>query len=444
MNISHHAKQLGFWESTPSPLDDGKKREKSKRTVLQEVKDVSSERKSKSLAEESDQLELFVTQGSVLVPNVTIFNDNLNTLANDTQRLSLLHSLEADSILRGKSCSPFYNELCSMIFKGLSLPTQTDSADLDLNWLGGYANKMNANSWFSITANFHQNKNSYQICCPSSIASVLGYTDLENTEKKSTQSYGTHPFKKSQNVPLNSLVKIPIFPCKELHVIWKQWLAAYRWVYNQCIQLFNSGNKLPKGISRDQYIQSLQKLSEWEWTQCLGKTRQEAVAEAESAIRQAYKALINKPKGERGKLLLRFRSCRNKSQAIQFKNDAYRDGTWFPSKVKGLLFCTAFGYEMPQNCNYGTELVYQRGQWFACFPRFVEVKGTGSDKVIAFDPGNRTFLTGYDGENILEIGKGDIGRVTRLCLHLDKLQRQKDKATGKTNKKLRYKRASRN
>ena len=40
---------------------------------------------------------------------------------------------------------------------------------------------------------------------------------------------------------------------------------------------------------------------------------------------------------------------------------------------------------------------------------------------MALDPGIRSFLTGYDGENILEIGKGDIGRIQRLCLHLDNL-----------------------
>ncbi len=136
---------------------------------------------------------------------------------------------------------------------------------------------------------------------------------------------------------------------------------------------------------------------------------------------------------------MKFRSCRDKSQAIQFKNDAYIGGTWFPNKVKGLLFCTAVGYQMPLECNYGTELVYQRGSWFACFPRVVKTPGTGSDKVIAFDPGNRTFLTGYDGENILEIGSGDIGRITRLCLHLDKLISTRVKAKGRANKKLRYK-----
>ncbi|NEQ41978.1 MAG: hypothetical protein F6K40_39680 [Okeania sp. SIO3I5] len=108
---------------------------------------------------------------------------------------------------------------------------------------------------------------------------------------------------------------------------------------------------MPKGKSLDQVIQSKQTLLENEWTKCLGKTRQEAVAEAEQAYKQA-KAANNGQSFQ-----LRYRSCRNKSQVIQFKNDAYRDGTWFPKKVKGMLFCTAIGYQIPRNCDYGTELV---------------------------------------------------------------------------------------
>lgn len=254
-----------------------------------------------------------------------------------------------------------------------------------------------------------------------------------------TRNYGRNPYKKSQKIQPNSVVKIPIFPSEELHKVWKQWLAAYRWVYNKCIEFFNLGLSLPKGLSLDQHIQNLQQFPHNEWTKCLGKTRQEAVCEAEQAMGQAKKAWLAKPKGERGLFEMRFRSCRDKSQVIQFKNDAYLNGTWFPSKVKGMLFCVAAGYQMPQNCNYGTELVYQRGQWFACFPLVRDVTENRSDRVIAFDPGVRTFLTGYDGENILEIGKGDIGRITRLCLHLDKLISKKAQATGKQNKKLRYK-----
>ena len=157
--------------------------------------------------------------------NATILNDNLNILANDIQRLNLFQKLEADSTLRGKSCVPFWNELCSAIFSRLSLPTLTDSADLDLNWLGGYAKRMDVHSWFSITANSVQSKSWLPICCPSSTVSLLGFTDSENIALLLDKSYGLNPYKKSQNVPPNSVVKIPIFPCKELHLIWKQWLA---------------------------------------------------------------------------------------------------------------------------------------------------------------------------------------------------------------------------
>lgn len=431
----HRQKQLGFWESIPSLSDGGRKKRKSKRTGLQEVKEGFSKKKSKDLLDMNRQLELFVTQESVLLPSATILSDKLNSCAQDTQRLSAFQRLEADSILRGSACLPFWNELSAAISTGLSWPTLTGSSDLDLNWLDGYVKSMTLNSWFSTTVSSVQNKNLFQICCPSSIASVAGFTDSENTENKLARSYGKNPFKKSQNVSPNSVVKIPVFPCKELHIIWKQWLAAYRWIYNKAIELLVGGFKSAQGNSLDQQLQAIQP----EWTKCLGKTRQEAVCSAQSAYRQARKVQAIKPKKERGAFKMRFRSCRDKSQVIQFKNDAYRDGTWFPSKVKGLLYCTAWGYQFPDNCEYGTELVYQRGQWFACFPKYVPVNGTGSDKVIAFDPGNRIFLTGYDGENILEIGKGDIGLLTRLCLHLDRMIGRKIKAKGKVNKNLRYK-----
>ncbi len=56
---------------------------------------------------------------------------------------------------------------------------------------------------------------------------------------------------------------------------------------------------------------------------------------------------------------------------------------------------------VPHQCEYGTELVYKRGKWYACFPQYIEPVNTGNYRVIALDPGVRTFLTGYDGENIL-------------------------------------------
>ncbi|MGK7900586.1 MAG: RNA-guided endonuclease InsQ/TnpB family protein [Hormoscilla sp.] len=377
----------------------------------------------------SHQLELFAIHGTEIIPNVTLLGNNLNLCANSIQNRKTFQKLSEGLILDNGNLTPFWNELSSRISNGLSLPTETDSVRYE-NWLNVYARAIESNSWFSATGSSVHGKSLFKIKCPASTDSILGTTVCE--EKKKSRKYGNNPFKKSQNIQPNSIKKIPVFPEPELHVIWKQWLAAYRWVYNQCIEFYNNNRALPEGRSLDQYIQQLQSEAKNEWTKCLGKTRQEAVCEAQSASRQSRKA-------NGGKGWLRFRSCRSKSQVIQFKNDAYRNGTWFPSKIGNLKFVVAKGYELPINCVYGTELLYQRGQWFARFPSYVPIVCTGSDKVIALDPGNRTFLTGYDGENILEIGKGDIGRLTRLCLHLDNLIGRKMKATGKVNKRLRYK-----
>ncbi len=348
------------------------------------------------------------------------------------QQRSSFKKLSNGLILDGDNFEPFRNELLSRISSGLSLPTPDNSTGSDENWLSTYVNTMGSSSWFSTRAVSVQSMSKYRICCPSEVASVKGYTAQSSIEKKKSMSYGKNPFKRSKNITPNSVLKIPLFPEPELHKIWKKWLAVYRWVYNQCVEFYNNGRALSERQSLDQYIQQLQNLPENDWTKCLGNTRQEAVCEAQNASRQSRQA-------NGGKCFLSFRSCKNKSQAIQFKNSAYKNGTWFRSEIRNLQFAIAKGYELPANCVYGTELLYQRGQWFACFPQYIREVTTGSDRVIALDPGNRTFLTGYDGENILEIGREDIGRLTRLCLHLDKLVGRKMKATGKVNKRFRYK-----
>jgi len=371
-------------------------------------------------------------QESKAIPNLTILSDKLNTGASNTRAQNLFQKLSSGSILDGENLSPFWNELSSRISSGLSLPTATDSVDLDGNWLSGYAKTMQSNSWFKTFSSSVQNKSKFKICCPSDVAAVVGYAASESISQKKTRCYGKNPLRQSNKPKPNNVLKIPLFPDRQQHLIWKKWLAAYRWVYNQCVEFYNQGRSLAPKQSLDQYIQQLQSLPLNEWTKCLGNTRQEAVCEALSASRQSRKA-------NGGKCYLRFRSCQNKSQTIQFNPGAYRNGKWFSTKVEGTTFAVAKGHELPPNCEYGTKLVYQNGQWFGCFPQHTPVRSTSSDKVIALDPGNRTFLTGYDGENVLEIGKGDIGRLTRMCLHLDKLIGRKIKASRKINKRLRYK-----
>jgi len=76
---------------------------------------------------------------------------------------------------------------------------------------------------------------------------------------------------------------------------------------------------------------------------------------------------------------------------------------------------------VPISCDQGTQLIKCKGRWFAVFPEPALITAGTSDNVIALDPGVRTFLTGFDGSKFLEFGAGDMGRITRLCQHLDNL-----------------------
>jgi putative transposase len=115
----------------------------------------------------------------------------------------------------------------------------------------------------------------------------------------------------------------------------------------------------------------------------------------------------------------KFRSCRDTSQAIKFNNSNFSQVPWYTKLTKGLSFPAA--EPIPISCSQGTQLVFARRRWFAIFPEPAQATPTKADGIIALDLGVRTFLTGFDGRKFLEFGNGDIGRITRLCQHLDNL-----------------------
>ena len=223
------------------------------------------------------------------------------------------------------------------------------------------------------------------------------------------------------------MLKIRLYPSKELHKVWKRWLAAYRYYYNETVVLLRciDGSVKISAESLDKLLQQIETIPDWV-REIPGHQRQEACFEAYDAFWRA-----KKDGGE-----AKFKSAKDTNQTIQFKNGNYKNGTWYCKTTKGLKFAT-IGQEVPLQCQYGTELVYRRGKWFGCFPEYKEVVPIGSSRVVALDPGNRTFLTGYDGENVLEIGKGDIGRIQRLCQHLDRLISRSTKTTCRQRRKMR-------
>jgi hypothetical protein len=79
---------------------------------------------------------------------------------------------------------------------------------------------------------------------------------------------------------------------------------------------------------------------------------------------------------------------------------------------------------------------------FCISKKLDKYNGPSQNKVIAFDPGMRTFFTRYDpGGIIVEVGKSDISGIYRLCNSYDKLQSKWSQPTTKHAKRYRCKKA---
>jgi putative transposase len=80
------------------------------------------------------------------------------------------------------------------------------------------------------------------------------------------------------------------------------------------------------------------------------------------------------------------------------------------------------------------------GRFFLCVPHTPPVRKNqaAGERVVAIDPGVRTFATCYDPSGtVFEVGAGDMGRIQRLCSHADKLASKITKAERKRRPRMR-------
>jgi putative transposase len=120
-------------------------------------------------------------------------------------------------------------------------------------------------------------------------------------------------------------------------------------------------------------------------------------------------------------------------------------------KSKEVIFLTFFGEEpiksaeeLPDKLEYDARLVKKRyGYFYLCICKKLDKYNSPlQNKIIVFDPGMRTFCTGYDPDGtIVKVGKSDISRIYRLCNSYDKLQSKWSQPTTKNSKRYRYKKA---
>ncbi len=296
---------------------------------------------------------------------------------------------------KSKSFLPYWNKSSHEMSEWLSLPTKTEWQDSALTNSNGSVSKIGVNSWYRGTQTLVQNqkwlKTSLQSCTTSAVDCTLG-----------------------ESINLKSK-KIRIYPIPELHKVWRKWLAACRYCFNQAIAMQRK-QRLSKLELRNKVMRG--DLPEWvKETPC--HIRQNAIFDAYRAFKASFNA--------------KFRSIRDYSQAIKFNDTNFTKGTWYSSLTKGLTFKAS---EAIPECNQGTQLLYCKGHWFSVFPVSVTLQPTDATGIIALDPGVRTFMTGFDGNKFIEFGSGDMGRITRLCQHLDDLMSRISQATKQRRKRM--------
>lgn len=420
--MSHQQMQLELWGSTNEPSDVGKRTVKSQRSEHQGAKDATT---SQHL-----QLSLFdplLSMPASQVPNKErIYNVNVSICNLNTLQQKLSQKLAEDSTTNAKSFSPYWNELCQEMSNALLSHTKTDSPDLGLiSSLGSVPNTL-AKSWFSTKLNYLPNGKWLKTSLPCSTASPPDYMGLESTNLKS--------------------LKIRIYPEPKLHQIWKKWLAATKYCYNQALAYLRKHGQVSKYDLRKLILNDAP-----DWVkECPYNPKDEAVLDA-------YEAFVKSRKhGTKQTEAGKFRSWRDTKRAIKFQPENYSSGTWYCNETKDFklkasepLPALEVEYQVKQkdksfktriryqSWDASTQLVYDKKRWFAVFP--VEFKRTESDQqtMIALDPGVRSFMTGFDGSKFVEIGNNDIAKIYRLARFIDRLISEKARLKGRQNKRQR-------
>lgn len=248
--------------------------------------------------------------------------------------------------------------------------------------------------------------------------------------------------------------KIKLNPSPEWKKRLTKWMGTSRWTYNRCLDLYKKGvckinktdfrskvvggwnhgepkkrtgkAKKKRGKKRGNWCRPRKTSKRGSKTSWVLETPFEI---RDSAMVDLYNAFVTnlkkKQKNPSHVFELNFRS-RKDVQVIKIPGSKIKDGYVFKrscgaEKLKGFEDWSSFT----------GEVVIQKdrvGNFYACVTEQSEiippsVKDPDNLRVVALDPGVRTFNTAVDSKGVVtEFAPKDVGRIYRLCHHMDKLQ----------------------
>ncbi len=197
----------------------------------------------------------------------------------------------------------------------------------------------------------------------------------------------------------------------------RKWFGVARYVFNKTIELLRDGDvkanwkAIKTGLLND--------LPEWA-KEVPYQIKSIAVKDACTAVGSAKKKYNSTGKIQQ----VRFRSRKNLIQSCYIPKTAIKDRGIYPTKLGALTY----SQQLPDSlCD--SRLISNNGNYYLCvWNKVASSPAENQGRVVALDPGVRTFITFFSENSVGKIGSGDFSRIQRLCQHLDDLKSKISKA----------------
>jgi putative transposase len=129
----------------------------------------------------------------------------------------------------------------------------------------------------------------------------------------------------------------------------------------------------------------------------------------------------------------KFRSRKAPTQSCYIPKSAIKNTGIYP-RISGK--CLRLSESLPE-IPLDSRLIYQYNEWFLSVPHKITTHvAENQGRVVALDPGVRTFQTFYSENLAGHIGYDDFGRIQRLCYYLDDLISRTSKANSQTKREM--------
>jgi len=367
-------------------------------------------------------LPLFAIAESARLNSETISQDKLNLCENDTPMPKSSKTSAQDSTSREKDCKPYWSDLCEAISSQLLLPVKTDYVDSDLNYSSLWQSKTVDGSWFRAKLFTAQKLNLRPIFLPSFTSSLVECMDCEVTVRRSR--------------------KIRLFLNPEQKARLKQWFGVSRFVYNTTIKHLQQPDTKANWMAIKTEI--LNSLPDWAKPVPF-QIKSIAIKDACLAVKAAHvfggklppeTLRAKKGFGQDGKIRkCKFRSRKDTKQSIFVPKSAIKDCGIYHS----ILGKCKLKEALPITFSDG-RLTLAYGEYYLIVSEQVQPRQTDNQgRVVALDPGVRTFMTFLSENSFGWIGLDSNLHIQKLCFKLDALVSKIPKSP--SQQKSRFKKA---